>query len=139
MEITSDLVKVQFRKLWSLYLCRMQLCKRLEKQAMSEEKLSFVKHFQRETLQFLREMGNFDWICGQNCLPSMPACKSLYDIDHQLLNTYYALQADSSWEDESPELSRFLMRNLGRVKASLQLLQHLYYPHFRYRIKNINV
>lgn len=131
MEITSDLVEVQFRKLWSLYLCRMQACKRLEKQAMPEEKLSFVKHFHKETLQFLREMKHFDWIRGKNCLPAVPDCLSLYDIDVQLLKTYRELQADTSWEHDYPDLSRFLMRSLGRIKASLQLLQHLHYPPFR--------
>jgi len=131
MEAGSGLVEGQFRKLWSLYLCRMQLCKRLEKQEMPDEKMSYIRHFHNETRQFLREMGHFDWIRGHKCLPSLSGCESLYDIDTQLLKTYYTLQADTSWEYEYPELSRFLMRNLGRVKASLQLLEHLYYPPFR--------
>lgn len=98
---------------------------------MPEEKLSFVKHFHKETRQFLREMGNFDWIRGKKCLPPAPNCLSLYDIDIQLLKTYQELQSDTSWEQDYPELARFLMRSLGRIKASLRLLRHLQYPPFR--------
>ncbi|MFN8344617.1 MAG: hypothetical protein U0X91_06425 [Spirosomataceae bacterium] len=128
MEITRDLVKMQFRKLWSLYLYRRQICKRLEKQNTAAENQIFVKHFQEETQQFLQEMAEFDWIRDQKCLPALHGFENLHEINNKLLNTYLLLQSDTSWENEYPELARFLMRSLGRVKASIQLLQYLYFP-----------
>lgn len=128
MDITRDLVKVQFRKLWSLYLYRRQICKRLEKQNVAAENQTFVKHFQDETRQVLEELAAFEWIHDQKCLPAMYGVENLHEINNKLLNTYLLLQSDTSWENEYPELARFLMRSLGRVKASVQLLQYLYFP-----------
>ncbi len=130
MEGVRDSITVQFRKLWSLYLRRMHLCKQLEKQALPDDKQPFVKHFYDETVLFLNEAGNFDWVRGQTCLPAITDCASLYDTDTRLIQTYTNLQSDASWEQEYPELARFLMRNLGRVKASLRLIRHLTAPSF---------
>lgn len=130
MEIKCDWVKTPFRKLWSLYLCRMQLCKRLEQQADSEEKRSFVKHFREETRLFLRDATQFNWLIGQNCLPIAANFKNLHDVDKELIETYDAFQTNSEWEGEYPDLARFLMRNLVRVRFSLPLIHYLYFPSF---------
>lgn len=125
MEEVKESMVVQLRKLWALYLRRLQVCKQLEKQSLAEDKSTFIKHFQAETQLFLNEASQFDWILGQKCLPIAVACKSLYEVDNHLINVYTVLQNDTSWEQEYPELSRFLMRNLGRIKASLGLTRYL--------------
>ena len=130
MESVKDSITVQFRKLWSLYLRRMYLCKELEKQMLTDDKQAFVRHFYNETDLFLSEVNKFDWVRGQMCLPAITDCKSLHDTDKLLLQTYTRLQSDASWEQEYPELARFLMRNLSRVKASLRLLRYLTSPSF---------
>jgi hypothetical protein len=130
MESVKDSITVQFRKLWSLYLRRMYLCKQLEKQALADDEQAFVRHFYNETDLFLSEVNNFDWMRGHTCLPAITDCKSLHDTDKRLLQTYTRLQSDASWEQEYPELARFLMRNLSRVKASLRLLRYLTSPSF---------
>ncbi|MEZ4900985.1 MAG: hypothetical protein R2822_04125 [Spirosomataceae bacterium] len=127
MEITCDWVKGPFRKLWSLYLCRMQICKRLETQATSEEKQSFIKHLREETRIFLRDATQFDWLRGQNCLPIASNFKNLHEIDKQLIETYDMFQQDTEWEVEHPELAKFLMRNLVRIRFSLPLINSLYF------------
>ncbi|WP_169704599.1 hypothetical protein [Runella slithyformis] len=126
----KESITVQFRKLWSLYLRRMHLCKELEKQALPDDKQAFVRHFYNETDLFLSEVSKFDWARGQTCLPAITDCQSLHDTDKRLLQTYTRLQSDASWEQEYPELARFLLRNLSRVKASLRLLRYLTSPSF---------
>lgn len=130
MESVKESITVQFRKLWSLYLRRMHLCKELEKQELTDEKQAFVRHFYNETDLFLSEVTQFDRIKGHTCLPAVTNCESLHDTDKLLLQTYTRLQSDASWEHEYPELARFLMRNLSRVKASLRLLRYLNAPSF---------
>lgn len=130
MESVKDSITVQFRKLWSLYLRRMYLCKELEKQSLAVDEQAFVRHFYNETDLFLSEVNNFDWIRGHRCLPAITDCKSLHDTDKLLLQTYTRLQSDAAWEQEYPELARFLMRNLSRVKASLRLLRYLTSPSY---------
>ncbi|MCP1383590.1 hypothetical protein GVN20_01085 [Runella sp. CRIBMP] len=125
MESVKESIKMQFRKLWSLYLCRRQLCKQLEKEVFSDDRQAFVRHFYNETDLFLKEVSQFDWVRGHVCLPIVKDCKSLQDTDRQLLKTYTGLQADASWELEYPELARFLLRNLSRIRASLRLLRYL--------------
>jgi hypothetical protein len=130
MESVKDSITVQFRTLWSLYLRRMHLCKELEKQVLTDDKQAFVRHFYNETDLFLSGVTQFDWVRGHTCLPAVTGCKSLHDTDKLLLQTYTRLQSDASWEQEYPELARFLMRNLSRVKASLRLLRYLTSPSF---------
>jgi len=124
MESVKESIKTQFRKLWSLYLCRRRLCKQLEKEIFSDDRQAFVRHFYNETNLFLKEVSQFDWVRGHVCLP-IEDCKSLQDTDRQLLKIYTGLQADASWELEYPELARFLLRNLSRIRASLRLLRYL--------------